>query len=174
MWKSEVGTEGAAGGGERRAAASIGGLGVGVGEPGAVGAEDHDVAGGAEVGLQPGDGPAGGGVGEPEREVAVLPAGLTDTASPVSRTVTPPLVAVRVVGAVVGRSRGRLRSAGDGEAGPVQDVGHRALAADLGVRDVPTRGRERRGDLELPRARRSGGGGCARTCRGLGRPCGSG
>src|SRR6478735_12325118 len=52
--ESEVGTEGAAGGGEGRAAVSVGGLGVGVGEPGAVGAQDHDVAGRAEVGLQSG------------------------------------------------------------------------------------------------------------------------
>src|SRR6478672_12884451 len=37
----EVGAEAAAGGGERRASATVRGLGVRVSEPGAVGAEDH-------------------------------------------------------------------------------------------------------------------------------------
>ena len=50
--------------------ARVGDLGVLVGEGLPVGAHDHDVAGGGEVGLQVVDRPAGGGVGEGEVQVA--------------------------------------------------------------------------------------------------------
>jgi hypothetical protein len=61
-----------AGEGEDRPALAVLELRVLVGEPGAVLGEDHDLAGGAEVGLQVGHGLAGLGVAEGEGQPALL------------------------------------------------------------------------------------------------------
>ena len=71
----ELRAERGAGQREDRPAGGIGDLGVLVGEGLPVGAHDHDVPGGGEVGLQVVDRAAGGGVGEGEVQVAA-PAGL--------------------------------------------------------------------------------------------------
>src|SRR4051794_36713289 len=76
--EAHLGSEGAAWGRERRTAARVGSFGVRVGEPGAIAAQDHDVPGGTEVWLETRDWTTGGGVGEPESEVAGLADGLAD------------------------------------------------------------------------------------------------
>jgi hypothetical protein len=145
----QVGTERGAGEREHRVAGAVADIGVLVGEGLPVGAHDDDVPGGGQVGLEVAQRLARVRIGEAEGQVA----GRAGLRLPVQLDVD----------AVDGdgprprgdRPRGRCR-AGDRDELPVVDVGHLPVAAELGVHDVPARGREGHLDGELAR----GSGGC--------------
>src|SRR4051795_8989491 len=142
---AEVGAEGLAGQGEHRAAVGVGDLGVLVGEVLPVGAHDHDVAGGGQVGLQVVDRVAGGGVGERVVQVAHAPGldvALELHADPVDDHAARPF----------GEGHRCRRGAGDGDHPPGVHVGHLPLPAKLGVDDVAARRREGDVHSELPGA----------------------